>query len=108
MDLTEAPPPDKPPMPLDPHAACSTAQYRYHLNAKDQQLVSKLYSWLMEGKLSLATPAHILTTSPMIHKELVEKLKVRQVETNLYKWLQDTERELDAAFPLTLLVTSAR
>jgi len=101
-DLTEAPPPDKPSVPLDPHAACPTVQYRYHSNTEDQQLVSKLYSWLMEGKLSLVMPAHILAASPMIHKELVEKLKVRRVETNLYERLQDMERELDAVFPLAL------
>jgi hypothetical protein len=75
-DLTEAPPPDKPPTPSDPLAARSTAQYHYHSNAEDQQLISELYSWLMEGKLSLATPAHILAASPMICKELAEKLKV--------------------------------
>jgi hypothetical protein len=100
-DLTEAPLQDKPPAPSDPHAACSTAQYHYHLNAKDQQLISELYSWLMEGKLSLVMPTHILATSPMIHKELAEKLKVHRVETNLYKQSQDMTRELDAAFPLT-------
>jgi hypothetical protein len=76
-DLTEAPSQNKPPAPPDPHAACSTSQYRYHSNAEDQQLVSELYSWLMEGKLSLATPAHILAASPTIRKELAEKLKVR-------------------------------
>ena len=77
VDLTNAPLLDKPPAPLDSQAACLVAQYHYHSNVEDQQLVSKLYSWLMEGKLSLVTPAHVLATSPTIHKELAEKLKVR-------------------------------
>jgi len=55
----------------------------------------------MEGKLSLATPAHILAASPTICKELAEKLKVRRVETNLYEQSSDNTRGLDAAFPLT-------
>jgi hypothetical protein len=36
VDLTEALPPDKPPAPLDPHAARSIAQYCYHSDAEDQ------------------------------------------------------------------------
>jgi hypothetical protein len=106
-DLTEAPPPDKPPAFLDPQAPRSTAQYRYHSNAEDQQLISELYSWLMEGKLSLATPAHILAASPTIHKELAEKLKVCRVETNLYERSSDAAKEHDAALPFTPLPFAA-
>ena len=61
----------------------------------------------MEGKLSLAMPAHILATSPMIHKELAEKLKVCRVETNLYERSSDNTRGLDAAFLLTPLPLTA-
>jgi hypothetical protein len=43
----------------------------------------------MEGKLSLITPAHILATSLMIQKELVEKLRVRHIEANTYKEAYD-------------------
>ena len=39
----------------------------------------------MEGKLSLTMPAHVLATSPMIRKELVEKLRVRRIEANTYE-----------------------
>jgi hypothetical protein len=60
-------------------------QYQYHSNAEDTQLVSELEEYLMQGRLSLMTPAHIFTTSPVIRKNVVEKLKVRQVETNEYE-----------------------
>jgi hypothetical protein len=39
----------------------------------------------MQGRLSLMTPAHVFAASPIIHKNIVEKLKVRQVETNEYE-----------------------
>ena len=68
-------------------------QYRYHSNTEDQQLVSKLHSWLMEGKLSLTTPAHILAASPSIRKELVERLKVHRVEANAYEEVHDISHE---------------
>jgi hypothetical protein len=67
--LAEVPPMDQPPMPSDSHTTRPTMQYCYHSNAEDQQLASELYTWLLEGKLSLATPAHILATSPTIRKE---------------------------------------
>jgi hypothetical protein len=51
-------------------------QYQYHSNAEDAQLVSKLEEYLMQGRLSLTTPAHIFAASPIIHKNIVEKLKV--------------------------------
>jgi len=43
----------------------------------------------MKGKLSLTTPAHILAASPMIWKELVEKLKIQCIETNTYEEADD-------------------
>ena len=39
----------------------------------------------MKGKLALTTPAHIFAASPAIRKDLVERLKVRCVETNKYE-----------------------
>jgi hypothetical protein len=39
----------------------------------------------MQGRLSLTTPAHVFAASPVIRKNVVEKLKVRQVETNEYE-----------------------
>ena len=77
------------------------AQYCYQSNAEDQQLVSELYSWLMEGKLSLITPTHILATSPTIRKELAKKLKMCCVETNLYKQPPVSVEENDAVLPFS-------
>ena len=39
----------------------------------------------MQGRLSLTTPAHVFAASPVIRKNIVEKLKVRRVETNEYE-----------------------
>jgi len=58
--------------------------------AEDQQLVSELESWLMEGKLTQTTPAHILTTSPSIWKDLVEKLRVHRIEASSYEETVET------------------
>ena len=66
-------------------ASCSNVQYRYHCDAEDQQLISELEEFLMQGKLSLTMPAHIFAASYVIHKNIAEKLKVRCVETNEYK-----------------------
>ena len=60
-------------------------QYRYQSNAEDQQLVSKLEDYLLQGKLSLTTPAHVFAASPTICKNIVDKLKVRRMETNKYE-----------------------
>ena len=43
----------------------------------------------MEGKLSQTTPAHILAASPVIRKDLVERLRVRRVETSSYEKAAD-------------------
>jgi hypothetical protein len=101
--LAKVPLLDQPPAPLDSHTMHPMMQYRYHSNAEDQQLASKLYTWLLEGKLSLATPTHILATSPTIRKELAEKLKVRRVETNLYERPPDSMGENDAVLPFSPL-----
>lgn len=39
----------------------------------------------MEGKLAQTTPAHILTASPTICKELLEKLRIQHVETGSFE-----------------------
>jgi len=42
------------------------AQYRYQYTAEDQRLVEELLAWLLDGKLTHATPAHVLAASPSI------------------------------------------
>lgn len=69
----------------DPAHARMTPQYRYQSAADDQQLVSELQAWLMEGRLALTTPAHVLAASPTIRKDLVERLRLRRVETSSYE-----------------------
>jgi hypothetical protein len=49
-------------------------QYRYQATAKDQHLVLELQAWLLDGKLTQTTLAHVLAASPTICKELVEQL----------------------------------
>jgi len=61
-------------------SACT--QFKYQSNAKDHHLVSKLEDYLMQGKLSLTTLAHIFAASPIIHKDIVEKLRLQQVEND--------------------------
>jgi len=39
----------------------------------------------MEGKLAQTTPAHVLAASPTIRKDLVDKLRVKQVETSSFE-----------------------
>ena len=48
-------------------------QYRFQSSTEDQQLVSELQTWLMEGKLAQTTPAHVLAASPTIQRELIGK-----------------------------------
>ena len=78
-------------LPTHPHPSTSSPtfspsrpapQYRYQATVEDQQLTTELSSWLLCGKLSLTTPAHILAASPAIRKELCEKLRPRRVETS--------------------------
>jgi len=65
-------------------------QFKYQLNAKDQLLVSKLEDYLMQGKLSLTTPAHIFAASPIIRKDIVEKLRLRRVENSEQEVIQNS------------------
>jgi hypothetical protein len=60
-------------------------QYKYHCDAEDQRLVSELEEYLLQGKLSLTMPTHILMASLPIHKSIADKLKVRRMETNEYE-----------------------
>jgi len=79
--VSKAPELSVPPPPTQAPATSSgssrpNVQYRYHSNAKDQRLLSELEDYLMQGKLSLTTPAHIFAVSPAIRKNVTEKLKV--------------------------------
>ena len=79
------------------------AQYRYHSNAEDQRLLSELEDYLMQGKLSLTTPAHIFAVSPAIRRNVIEKLKVRRVKTNEYEVVpvEDAQTSPSAAWITT-------
>ena len=95
-----------PPINTNTHARYNS-QYRYQSNIKDHHLVSKLHTWLMEGKLSQTTPTHVLAASPGIRKEMVDKLKVRCIEANSYEEsCKELENE-DALLPFSVLQFSA-
>ncbi len=53
-------------LPHTPNTSKPSPQYCYHSNAKDQHLIMELQSWLLEGKLSYTTPAHVFAASPSI------------------------------------------
>ena len=81
-----APPPATPaPPPVPSNASWPNAQYRYQCDAEDQLLILELEDYLMQGKLSLTMPTHVLAASPNIRKNVTEKLKVHHVETNEYE-----------------------
>ena len=63
-----------------PSTSLPVPQYRYQSNAEDSKLTAELYQWLLEGKLSLVTPAHVLAACPTIRKELIERLRTRRVD----------------------------
>jgi len=94
-EFSALPPPPPAPAPstsapAQPPAAASSApqsstQYQYHSDAEDQQLVTELEEYLMKGKLSLTTPAHVFAASHAVRKNIAKKLKVRRVETNEYE-----------------------
>jgi len=109
-------PPPPPPAPATPSAPSTstgrTPQYQYQASAEDQALTKQLVGWIFEGKLKQVTPAHIFASSPPIRKELVERLKPRQVETASFEQAYDnaadpvsvlrlaTKREAEFALPL--------
>ena len=49
-----------------PTASRPSPQFRYQSNTEDQKLMAELRNWLLEGKLTLTTPAHILAASQAI------------------------------------------
>jgi hypothetical protein len=63
-----------------PSTSLPAPQYCYQSNAEDHKLTTELYQWLLDGKLSLVTPAHVLTACPAIHKELIERLRTCRVD----------------------------
>jgi hypothetical protein len=79
-----------PPQHIKTHTTSSGSfwlgpQFHYQPSAEDQCLVSKLRDYLMQGRLSLTTPAHVFTASPSIRKDTVDKLKVWCVEAHKYE-----------------------
>ncbi len=105
------PPPSQPappittsaPIPSTQPAANTTRpapQYRYQSNAKDQQLTTQLFNWLLEGKLTNATLAHILAASAPIRKDLSEQLRTRHVEAGAFEQFTTSHPEPDYSLPL--------
>jgi Aspartyl protease len=82
--------------------ACAP-QYRYQASAEDQFLTKQVMDWVLEGKLDQITPAHILSTSPPICKELVERLHPRRVETGSFEQASN-----DSADPVSMLKLAAK
>ena len=82
-------------------------QYCYQANIKNHHLVSKLYIWLMKGKLLQTTSTHVLAASLGIRKELVNKLKVHHIETNSYKELHEELENEDMLLSFSVLQLSA-
>ena len=60
----------------------------------------------MEGKLSQTTPVHILAASLGIRKELVDKLKVRHIETNSYEESCEELENENTPLPFSVLQLS--
>ena len=87
-------PPARAPTPKPPEPVSTTTkragsnrpnpQYRYQAAAsvEDQQLTDQLREWLMDGKLSLTTPAHVFAASPSFRKDLVDRLRTYRIDTN--------------------------
>ena len=48
----------------------------------------------MQGKLALMMPTHIFTASPIIRKNITEKLKLQRVETHEYKVAPSADPQL--------------
>lgn len=66
-------------------------QYRHLASAEDQAFTKELPGWILEGKLEQITPAHILTASLPIRKEL-EHFKPRRVETSSFEQTDGDEK----------------
>jgi len=90
-ELSAPPPPAQVILPpintsaTSPSTLQPNLQYHYQCDAKDFRLVTELEDFLLQGKLSLTMPAHILAASSTICKDMFDRLKVRCVETNEYE-----------------------
>jgi hypothetical protein len=63
----------------------TTPQFKYQAGVEDQRLVDELLTWLLNGKLVQTTPAHILTASVPVRKELYKRLRNRRVEATSFE-----------------------
>jgi hypothetical protein len=86
-------PPVLAPTPAPPFTPATGAfrapQFKYQANVKHQKLTDELAAWLLEGKLTQTTPAHILAASNPIRKTLAERLRPRHVETGAFEELSN-------------------
>jgi hypothetical protein len=90
--------------PPVPSASMNCApQYRYQASMEDQALTKELLEWILKGTLDKVTPVHILTASPPIRKELVERLKPRRVETASFEQANDNHSD-----PVSVLGLAAK
>jgi len=78
-------------------------QYRYQASTEDQALTKQVMEWILKGKLDQITPAHILASSPPIHKELTERLHPCCVETGSFE-----QASKDSADPVAVLELAAK
>ena len=74
-------PPPPPPTSQTPPTAASNSrpntQYQYHCNTEEQHLITELEDYLLQGKLSNTTLAHVFAASPAIRKDIAKKIRVR-------------------------------
>jgi len=70
---------------LQPNSHKAPPQYQYQCNAEDQKLINKLVTWLWQGNLAHITPAHLYTASPLVCKEILERLRICHIEVTSYK-----------------------
>ena len=92
--------------PTNPPTTSNTLppQYQYQSNVEDQKLTSQLCTWLLEGKLTQTTPAHILATSAPIQKELADQLRPHRVEAGTLEETSNPAKKM----PATVLRISAK
>ena len=97
------PPPSTTVPPVPPTPTGRTPQYRYQASAEDQALTKELLEYILKGTLDKVTPAHILAASPLVRKELVERLRPRRVETASFE--EAMEEDAD---PVSVLGLAAK
>ena len=82
-------PPPQPPTSATTNAPHNTThpipQFHYQSNVEDQKLTGQLLNWLLEGKLTQTTPAHILAASTPICKDLARWLCTCHIETTTFE-----------------------